>query len=258
MTSTIKKLIRKLVRKFGYDIIAIGKGIRDYPGSPDRPVGKMDFLLQDLKARGFDCRSVLDVGACIAYWSRVAKEVFPDAKFTLIEPLSETREMLDKFCNDFPGTVLVPNGVAAERGEKVFTIWDDLFGSSFLIERDKSLLAEGKQRIVKMITIDDLVNEGMEIPDLVKLDIQGYELEALRGAKKLFGQTEVFIMEVSLFVFHNSMPILKDVINFMDERGYKVYDFPGFLRRPHDGALGQCDICFVKSDGMFRSSDSWD
>jgi len=43
----------------------------------------------------------------------------------------------------------------------------------------------------------------------------------------------------------------------MLERGYVVYDFPGFSRRELDGALGQCDVCFVKSNGFLRKSNIW-
>lgn len=66
-------------------------------------------------------------------------------------------------------------------------------------------------------------------------------------------------MEVSLFDFSDGMdmPIISDVINFMLRYNYVVYDFPGFLRRPLDGALGQCDICFVKKDSFLRKSKEW-
>jgi hypothetical protein len=54
------------------------------------------------------------------------------------------------------------------------------------------------------------------------------------------------------------MPIFHEVIAFMAERGYFAYDFPGFLRRPYDGALGQVDICFAKHDGVLRTTNRWE
>jgi hypothetical protein len=56
-------------------------------------------------------------------------------------------------------------------------------------------------------------------PDLVKLDIQGFELKALMGATSTFSRTEMFIMEVSLFEFFNGQPLAREVIAFMAERG---------------------------------------
>lgn len=142
----------------------------------------------------------------------------------------------------------------------VLTIWDDLAGSSLIPEPNEELRNNGKQREIEIIMIDDLIESAkINNPELIKLDIQGFELEALKGAEKTFGYTEVYILEVSLFPYNEApdMPVLSDVINFMLNRGYVVYDFPGFLRRPLDGALGQCDICFVKRNGFLKISNSW-
>jgi len=92
---------------------------------------------------------------------------------------------------------------------------------------------------------------------LVKLDIQGFELEALAGASSLYGETEVFIMETSLFAFLPNNPTTLDCMVFMQEKGYALYDITDFLRRPYDGALGQVDLAFVKEDGYLRRSLEW-
>ncbi len=82
-------------------------------------------------------------------------------------------------------------------------------------------------------------------------------MEALKGASKIYGVTEVIIVEVSLFKYYNKTPTLKEIVCFMDEKGYDVYDFAGFLRRPFDGALGQIDICFANRNGFLKSSNKW-
>ena len=140
------------------------------------------------------------------------------------------------------------------------TVFEDLAGSSLVPLPDQALKQQGKQRQIEIIAIDDLIEtKKINIPQLIKLDIQGFELEALKGAQKTFGFTEVYIIEVSLFPYNESqeLPVLSDVINYMLLRDYVVYDFPGFLRRPFDGALGQCDICFVKKNGFLKKHNGW-
>ncbi|HRK75356.1 MAG TPA: FkbM family methyltransferase, partial [Rhodothermales bacterium] len=96
------------------------------------------------------------------------------------------------------------------------------------------------------------------VPDLVKMDIQGFEVEALKGAESIFGKTELFILETSLFRFlGKNQPITHDIISFMHEKGYEIYDITEFLRRPSDGALGQVDIAFARTDGFLRRTKTW-
>jgi hypothetical protein len=91
----------------------------------------------------------------------------------------------------------------------------------------------------------------------VKLDVQGFELEALSGAETLFGKTEIFILEVSLFPFSPGWLLAREVISFMSARAYELYDVPGFARRPREEALGQLDLAFIKANGAFRKVTTW-
>ena len=129
-----------------------------------------------------------------------------------------------------------------------------------LTTRSDDLIEKDLQREIDVVTIDGLIElNRTPLPELIKIDVQGFELEVLKGAGKTFGHTEVYILEASFFSFEgmNGIPVFSDLVNFMLERGYVVYDFAGFLRRPLDGALAQCDICFVKKDGFLRKSTSW-
>lgn len=253
----MKDSFKKIFKALGYEL----RRITPFPiGAPQRPVGDIIKLLEDITHRGLICNGILDVGANDGGWSRMIKKLLPDAKFFLIEPQIELEESLKSFINESEGSKYIIAGAGAKSGKEYLTIWDDLAGSSFLPKEDVSLIASGKQREIEIVTIDDIIKTGkFPIPELVKLDVQGYELEALKGADILFGKTEIFILEVSLFSFSDvpGMPILSDVVRFMADRDYVTYDFAGFSRRPLDGALGQCDICFVKKDSFLRASNEW-
>lgn len=256
----MKALISKILSRFGYQIRRTSSMQPAPPGTEKRPVGDMQSTLADFKARGLRCTHIMDIGANRAGWSQLAKQVYTDTKFCLIEPQQELENFLKIFCNESNGSIYFLAGAGAQPEKKYLTIWDDMEGSSLLPQEDEQLKGTGKQREINIITIDELISTGkFPIPELIKLDIQGYELEALKGSSQLFGKTEVFILETSLFPFEDvpGMPVFHEVVNFMAERGYVVYDFAGFLRRPYDGALGQCDICFVKKDGFLHSNSQW-
>ena len=177
----------------------------------------------------------------------------------MIEPQDEMEVFLSELARTSPNCHFVKAGAGREPGELAQTIWEDYAGSSFLPQVNPDLIRTGKQRKTRIVTLDDVLADDYPqfVPDLVKLDIQGFELEALSGAETLFGRTELFILEASLFPFMSGQPIVREVISFMFARGYELYDVPGFCRRPHDGALGQMDLAFVKSGGSFRKVTDW-
>jgi hypothetical protein len=90
----------------------------------------------------------------------------------------------------------------------------------------------------------------------MKLDVQGYELEALKGATNCLKTAQAVLMEVSLIDMYQNNPILHDVTAFMHERGFIAYDFCALMRRPLDLALAQVDIIFVpKSSALIQNKE---
>lgn len=219
----------------------------------------MSTLLEDLYSRNFRPKTILDVGANAGGWSTKAKKVFPEADCYLIEPLLEMEEQLKKFCFKNPGSKYFLYGAGSKNETLYLTLGgENLAGSNLSFGESEALKNQNKQRQIQVITLDSLIESNeLPFPDFVKVDVQGFELEALKGGQKLFEKAEVFILETNFFEFMKGMPLVHEVILYMSERGFVVYDFPGFLRRPYDGALAQMDVCFVKRNGILRSSNLW-
>ncbi len=92
------------------------------------------------------------------------------------------------------------------------------------------------------------------IPDMMKLDVQGFELEVLKGARQALGITEVIFMEVSLLkLMGPRLPILHDIVAFMHAAGYVVFDIVGFYRRRRDHA--QTDMVFCRENSPLRRQE---
>ncbi len=244
ISKKVKEFIQSIAHKMGYHVL-----------SKNCISGDMKLFLEGITHRGLNVKNILDIGANRGDWSELAATIFPSAGFYLIEPQEEMKADLDKFFTSHKGAWFL-GGAGAEDGKLTLSIWDDLAGSSFLLSAEEAV--DKKQRIVPIYAVDTLIAEGrIPVPDICKIDVQGFELEVLKGATRLFGTTDVFILEASLFRFSPRQPILHEVIEFMTSKGYVVYDFAGFSNRPHDKALGQVDICFVRENSILKNFNGW-
>jgi hypothetical protein len=109
-----------------------------------------------------------------------------------------------------------------------------------------------------VLVLDELLAAGeLPQPEFLKLDVQGYELEVLRGAAGALRACQAVMAEVNLFRYAPETPLADEVVAFLRGHGFVLYDIVGLLRRPLDDALGQMDLVFVKEDHPLRKSNAW-
>ena len=110
-----------------------------------------------------------------------------------------------------------------------------------------------KQLEVSMTTLDTLLEaEHLESPLLLKLDVQGFELEVLRGARNTLNKAELVLLEVSALPFNEGAPLVVDVVDFMASAGFVAFDLCGHVRRQSDSALLQMDTLFARAGSDLR------
>lgn len=244
------------IKSFVKTFIRDAFGIARFEISKKRESFTMTGCLSRLKSRGFYPNSVLDIGAAYGKWSLMCNRIFPGASYLLVEPLEEYKIHLQDKTKKIRKSQFVMTAVGPSTGETKIYVQEDLVGSSILQDQDPRYA--GIERIVPIITVNDLINEtNFNIPELVKMDVQNYELDVLKGASKLIGTSEVFILETSLSRFVKGSPLIHEVIEYMAIRDYLIDDIAGYSYRPYDGALAQLDIAFVKSNSPLRKSNLW-
>jgi len=169
-----------------------------------------------------------------------------------MEPLEEYAPFLEAVAASLPATEYVRAAAASRQGEITINVHRDLVGSSVYVEQEDSSV-NGVPRTVPTVTIDGLIRErGWPKPYLLKIDVQGGELDVLAGAKEALSDTELVLLEVSFFQFFKDGPQFHDVIAFMKSQGFVAYDIYGLQYRPLDNALSQADLAFVREQGPFR------
>jgi FkbM family methyltransferase len=213
-----------------------------------------DASLAAMKRRGFHPRLAIDVGAYSGDWTLSLRHLFPETRVLMVEPQAARKERLQALTYAHNGVEFVPAllGPAAAKG---VTFYHAETGSSVLRDSENG----GAQSAAMEMTTLDAVIRGTEFEhaDFLKLDVQGYELEVLKGAEKSLASVEAVMMEVNLIAVYQGAPLVHDAVAYMAARGFRVYDVCTFFRRPYDNALWQMDMIFVRAASPLMTSTRW-
>jgi FkbM family methyltransferase len=241
MNLRLKEAVRRSVASLGWEIHRIR------PAHP--PI--LDEFFARARRLGLRPRTVFDVGAAMGDFTQTCWTVFPEARFFLIEPLDEFAPILTDKCKRI-GATFVPAVAAEKDAEAMLHVHQDYVGSSLLREEEGAAV-DGTERSVKSITIDGLASEkSAQGPYLLKADVQGAELRVLDGATSVLEEAVLVMLEVVFFEFFVGGPLFADVVAYMADRGFVVYDVLQPVHRPLDGALSQVDLMFVPRESILR------
>jgi FkbM family methyltransferase len=217
-------------------------------------VPETESSIRRMKRLGFNPGVAVDVGAYVGEWTRSFRRIFPDSHVLMIEPQASKIALLAKAAAELPNVELrlVLLGARAEANIG--------FCES---ETASSVLAESENRrppntYLPMTTLD-AVTEGSAFarPDFIKLDVQGYEIEVLRGGVRTLESAEAVLMEVNLLELYEGTPLFHESADYMGKQGFQVYELGSLIRRPYDGALWQADVIFVRNSSPLLSSKRW-
>jgi FkbM family methyltransferase len=181
-------------------------------------------------------------------------EAFPTAKLVLFEPLGVFDEDLSTLARKYRADVhrvalAEEEGVAREFQHDIAVPT-----SSSLLRlhpRYRALVAkacngrphEFEPVTVRLDTLDRL--NTYEPPFVLKLDVEGSEISVLRGARKTLQNTEFLVAEISVVTRQRGEPEFAEVIAFLDDCGFQLFDIPSISQAAPDGQLVYLDAAFV-------------
>jgi hypothetical protein len=94
---------------------------------------------------------------------------------------------------------------------------------------------------------------NLPTPDFMKLDVQGAELDVLRGAESCMQSAKYVLMEVSLHRWNKDAPMIEEVISYMAERNFELIDIVD--SHVVDNYLFQVDVLFAHKSTELRRQD---
>lgn len=207
-----------------------------------------------LHSLGFRPRGILDLGAYDGEFTLLARQFWPSATALMVEPQAHKLAQLQRVARELGGEIAIEQALlgSAERDAVPFHLLATPFGST-----GSSIYAErsGHPRTTVMLPMRTLDNLLAAVPDrtfdLGKLDVQGAELDVLRGGSAALRHFEVLFVELSLHEVDAGAPDLAAVVRELDAHDFAMFDLQP---QPRDGCgrMLQTDAVFVR-----RSSPLW-
>jgi FkbM family methyltransferase len=215
------------------------------------PFYDMYYHIANLKKLGFHPDLIIDAGALYGQWTENVKAIFPEAAFIMIEPQIAQKKHLDLIIDRF-NNVSMELSLLGDVEKDGVDFYEMGTGSSIYQENSDH---QREKVSLKMETLDALIEKKYQMPSncFIKLDVQGAEIDVLRGATELLKKTEFILLEISILNYNYKAPQFTDVIIFLKEIGFVLFDICDERRMKND-VLYQIDMIFVKESSAIRSS----
>lgn len=212
-------------------------------------------VLENAKAAGLAPGAVIDVGFAIGTEGLFG--VFEGAQNFLIEPIAEMEPAMKAFCEKNPNSRYLLAAASEENGVKRMVARRAVGASGF---HSNPKVGDAEHRDIPTVTLDSVIRDyALPGPFVIKMDVEGHELHVLRGASETLRQTELIMLEISVWndIRRRGSASLMDVFRFMEEAGFGFYDIIEPHYRPLDGALAVFDGVWARNDGALRTSFSF-
>ncbi len=195
---------------------------------------------------------IFDVGANRGNTIHRFLDFFPSAKIFAFEPLPTlAKEIKEQFRNS-PNIVIDASGIADKKGEQLFYVNTSVDTSSFLPSKLTGLNSDPQvknreQITVPVKTIRDSVRENnLDHIHILKLDVQGSELNALKGAAQLLTDKKIDLIYTEAYFIQQyvDQPLFPEIALYLMDHGYQLQD----IYKPiyGKGKLAWCDAVFVR------------
>lgn len=245
----LKPILKRAFQALGYTLH------RYDPNAPSR-----DYFSEQKRLSDFEGgkKVIFDIGAHEGDVTAIYRSLIPEAMIYSFEPSPETAAVLEKrFAGD--GSVHpMPVAISDKCGTRHFFSYNSNANNSLLEASPDAesfvpggLFDKRQEHEVETLTIDSICEtNGIENISILKMDIQGGELDALKGARRMLqeGRIGLIYSEVCFVRFYENQPLFHHLCCHLEDYGYAFYDLYSPIHR--QGKILWADAIFLGPSTM--------
>jgi FkbM family methyltransferase len=203
------------------------------------------------KVLSLDLKTVVDIGANRGQFALAARHWAPKAQVVAFEPLGGPAAVFRQVFSGDDQVVLHLSAIGPVSGRQQMHVSARDDSSSLLpISSMQVNMFPGTEEVstidVRVAPLDEFVTaDDLPRPAMLKLDVQGYEFEALKGCELLLDHFDRVYCECSFVEFYSGQKLAWEVIDWLAARGFC---FSGIYNPAYDyhGQVMQADYLFSR------------
>ena len=123
--------------------------------------------------------------------------------------------------NELPNVAVRPVGVGAVRTQLTF----ERNSGNVVVKNDDVKEGSGSTETIEIVSLDEDIDPNMRV-DFMKIDVEGSDLEALKGARKILSQRPIIDFELHNFIFSDRIKTLQAIFEILDPHCYAYEVLP--------------------------------
>jgi FkbM family methyltransferase len=201
----------------------IQNNLKNLSNMPVMPNSHILYLKKIKEEYNFEPKVIYDIGSCVLHWTKESLKIWPDSTYYLFEGMDSVGFLYDEIGFEYH------LGVLSDVDNKELTFYQSDVspgGNSYYKENSwatELYYGKNSERIVKTITVDTVVkNKKFKSPDLIKIDVQGCEVDILKGMKETLKTCEHLIVELQHSQYNVGAPLNVESISFIESLGFEL------------------------------------
>lgn len=206
---------------------------------PGNTIDFCDYRYWNLKDRGYYPERTLDIGAHFGEWNQTFKEVFPDTEIVSIEGNPDCEFELQKNTSAYVISLL------GDKNEyKQFYLPQNdptCTGGSYY--KEQTFFYDNVS--VKKLATKTLDSLNLGNFNFIKIDVQGAELDIIKGGLKTILECDFLQLEISLMKYNQNAPLASEIISYLHHLDFYIFDITSLMY--WDIKLNQIDVIFINN-----------
>jgi FkbM family methyltransferase len=235
----MKILIQKVLNNFGYQI------------------KKFPEVDHDLKRRlqivnFYNIDTIFDIGASHGQYANSMRELGYSKKIISFEPLKSAFKYLETASLNDKNWIVNNYALGGEDIKSLINVASNSYSSSILNMLPAHLNSAPQSRYmakeeIEIKKLDSVFNSFCSPTDciMLKIDTQGYEKKVIEGATRSLKKIKIMQMEISIIPLYENEMIFLEMLNYLDNIGFKLFSLENGFSDPNTGQLLQVDGIFV-------------